>query len=382
MAIAALLMIGDDAPSVRTVLFGHNYKPHERYTARPINLPDNETANPFIYTKYLYAGHPSFRFGPNVVGWGWHVAWLCLNLLMVLWAGATLCLARRAYANRVAQVYANGASEWQRFYADRRPALYRAVCRLPPSQQQLHFMLFGFIATQGAGPLGTDPTEGECSSRRTDAANCGAASSAGSLSAAASDGNGECCSTLSAKGTDSRDHSSARCPSAADGSSVPSPPPSPADAPTNAPAGAAANAPTDASADAAAFVHGDSPADGEQQGAGVRRQLTLPAEGKGPEISVSSERLSSRGSGGPFRSPRLSELSHAIDSTIATRPVGSASLKSWLTSSRLRALGAPASSERDLLLRSGPFSFDSMHIRRLLEMSLSVYSFLVSWQIL
>ena len=91
-------------PAAQTDHFGHDFAPSERYTAHPINLRDGSPTNPYINPSTLYAGWTSWRFGPNVVGWEWHVYWLVLNYLMLAWAFVTMRLTRTAYLSRIDKV--------------------------------------------------------------------------------------------------------------------------------------------------------------------------------------------------------------------------------------------------------------------------------------
>lgn len=50
------------------------------------------------------------------------------------------------------------------------PSHYSQVARLPEAQQQLHYMLFGFVNTSGRGPQYTDPSEGSIGEDTNEAA--------------------------------------------------------------------------------------------------------------------------------------------------------------------------------------------------------------------
>ena len=159
MCFGALMMIWDDAVNVETTNFGMSYRKDQRYTKNPPNLKEGSPTNPYINPEDLYEGYTSWRFGPNVVHWAYHIGWLGLNYFLALWAVATYMIAQSAYGSRITKIYERGKREWKEYYKHHRRDLYKRVRLLPEEQQALHYMLFGFVKTGGLGPENTMPDD-------------------------------------------------------------------------------------------------------------------------------------------------------------------------------------------------------------------------------
>ena len=114
MCFGALMMIWDDAVNVETTNFGMDYRKDQRYTKTPPNLKEGSPVNPYINPEDLYEGYTSFRFGPNVVHWAYHIGWLGLNYLLALMAYLTSMIAQRAYRSRIDKIYERGKDEWKK----------------------------------------------------------------------------------------------------------------------------------------------------------------------------------------------------------------------------------------------------------------------------
>jgi len=181
MLLGAIMMKIDDAVHIETRYNRGSYNDYGELMLAPDERPEGETppyrnvapnvtVNPYIAANALVRGWTSFRFGPNEVSFGYHIAWLGLNWFMAFCGLFTHFVALRAYQNRIKKIFEYSPTEWKKYYKYHRPSHYSQVSKLPEAQQQLHYMLFGFVNTNGRGPQYTDPSEGSIGEDTNEAA--------------------------------------------------------------------------------------------------------------------------------------------------------------------------------------------------------------------
>ena len=89
-----------------------------------------------------------------------HLGWVALNWLVALASVWVSLRARRMYFRQVAKIFKPYAHSWVVFFEAKCPTTASAVAQLPIEQRTIFYLLYGFIATKGQGPLGTIKAEG------------------------------------------------------------------------------------------------------------------------------------------------------------------------------------------------------------------------------